>query len=114
MPPERMKGGIHAAGTKRADAEQGEPGLGVSGHPLWGGAQHGTGGGDAESLHRTVPGPVYPGGPGPGGEKGDTGAQGPKGDTGAQGPQNEVSTSNVTAFIVDYSLNYETVELLMK
>lgn len=27
---------------------------------------------------------------------------------------NEVSTSNVTAFIVDYSLNYETVELLMK
>ena len=68
MPPERMKGGIHAAGTERADAEPGEPGLGVSGDPLWGGAQHGTGGGDAESLHRTVPGAVYPGGPGPGGD----------------------------------------------
>lgn len=27
---------------------------------------------------------------------------------------NEVSTSNVTAFIVDYSLNYETVELLLQ
>lgn len=26
----------------------------------------------------------------------------------------EVSTSNITAFIVDYSLNYETVELLLK